>query len=212
MDPYTVMGLSPDATDEEIKKKYRTLVRQYHPDLNPDDADAACRMSEINEAYELIRSGSREHIRTDKETAEHGSFYSGGTAFYYEFKAHENADGGFFRYSQDPYKEIERCIMLGNYSRAADILDNLNERNGRWFYYTALVYYESGYFSDALRFAERAHILEPDNRKFKELYERIYYEGCTQKKVNIPKRVISAVTLFLAVLFILYTFAPLFSG
>lgn len=39
--PYAVLGLEPGATDDEIKKKYRTLVKQYHPDLHPDDPEAA---------------------------------------------------------------------------------------------------------------------------------------------------------------------------
>ena len=49
--PYAVLGLEPGATDDEIKKKYRTLVKQYHPDLHPDDPEAARKMSEINDAY-----------------------------------------------------------------------------------------------------------------------------------------------------------------
>ena len=55
--PYAVLGLEPGATDDEIKKKYRTLVKQYHPDLHPDDPEAARKMSEINDAYERIKSG-----------------------------------------------------------------------------------------------------------------------------------------------------------
>ena len=49
-DPYKVLGLSPDASDEEVKKAYRRLAKQYHPDLNPGDPVAAKKMQEINAA------------------------------------------------------------------------------------------------------------------------------------------------------------------
>ena len=56
-DPYKVLGVSPDASDEEIKKAYRKLAMKYHPDHNPGDEAAAKRMQEINEAYDQIKNG-----------------------------------------------------------------------------------------------------------------------------------------------------------
>ena len=53
-DPYRVLGVSRDATDAEIKRAYRKLARQYHPDRNPDDAAAEERFKAIQAAYEAI--------------------------------------------------------------------------------------------------------------------------------------------------------------
>ncbi len=53
-DPYEVLGISRGATDEEIKRAYRKLARQHHPDRNPGDKQADARFKEIQEAYDLL--------------------------------------------------------------------------------------------------------------------------------------------------------------
>ena len=55
-DPYKVLGLGPDASDEEIKQAYRRLAKKYHPDLNPGDPVAAKKMQQVNAAYEQIKN------------------------------------------------------------------------------------------------------------------------------------------------------------
>lgn len=55
-DPYSVLGVSKDASEDEIKCAYRRLAKKYHPDLNPNDPEAAQKMNEINAAYEQIKN------------------------------------------------------------------------------------------------------------------------------------------------------------
>ena len=55
-DPYSVLGLTPDASDEEVKRAYRALAKKYHPDMNPGDQHAAEMMNQINAAYDQIKN------------------------------------------------------------------------------------------------------------------------------------------------------------
>ena len=54
IDYYNILGINKNATQEEIKKAYKKLARQYHPDLNPDNAEAKKKFQEINEANEVL--------------------------------------------------------------------------------------------------------------------------------------------------------------
>lgn len=57
--PYTVLGVSETASDEEIRAAYRRLAKKYHPDLNPSDPSAAAKMNDVNVAYDQIKTADK---------------------------------------------------------------------------------------------------------------------------------------------------------
>jgi len=58
-DYYEVLGIPRNATPEQIKKAYRKLARKYHPDVNPDKAEAEEKFKELSEAYEVLMDSQK---------------------------------------------------------------------------------------------------------------------------------------------------------
>ena len=63
MDPYKVLGITPGASEDEIKRAHRRLAKKYHPDTNPGNAAAAEKMNEINAAYDILTKPGAERYR-----------------------------------------------------------------------------------------------------------------------------------------------------
>lgn len=69
-DPYKVLGISKDATKDEIKSAYRKKAKEYHPDLHPDDPEAAQKMNEVNEAYDMLMNPEKYTQRRQQQQAQ----------------------------------------------------------------------------------------------------------------------------------------------
>ena len=144
-DPYKILGVSRDASDEEIKKAYRRLAKKYHPDLNPGDQEAARQMQRINAAYEQITNPQKANP----------------TGGYDPFRGHrENGSSGDAeRYQQAAWQ----YIRYRRYQEALNTLAGCPERSARWYYLSALANQGLGNQVTALEHIRRAVSMEPDN-------------------------------------------------
>ena len=65
-DPYKVLGVSPSATDEEVKDDHRTLAKKYHPDTNAGDSEAEKKFKEVTEAYNVLSDKEKKKMLNEK--------------------------------------------------------------------------------------------------------------------------------------------------
>src|SRR5438270_1045419 len=79
-DYYDVLGVKRGSSDEEVKKAYRKLARQYHPDRNPGDKQAEARFKEVQEAYDVLSDKTKRSNYDRFGTAEPGAGFAGGRA------------------------------------------------------------------------------------------------------------------------------------
>ena len=158
-DPYRVLGVSPDASDEEIKKAYRRLAKEYHPDRNPGDEAAAAKMQEINAAYEQIKN----------PTTATGQGYGGYDPFGDTWQQANRTQDQTTRLQEAAY----RYIMFGQYDQALNILSNIEEKDGKWYCLSALAHDGLGNQMTALEQIKKAIELEPDNFQYRQVKEEI---------------------------------------
>ncbi|MCD7845923.1 MAG: DnaJ domain-containing protein [Oscillospiraceae bacterium] len=94
MNPYDVLGVKPDASDEEISKAHKRLAKKYHPDLNPNNAAAAEKMGQINRAYDEIKN-QRANGGTAQNSSTHTRTAYGGQRAAYESGGYSGSAGGY---------------------------------------------------------------------------------------------------------------------
>lgn len=178
-DPYKVLGVSPNASDEEIKTAYRRLAKQYHPDRNPGDEWAAKKMQEVNAAYEQIKNPSAYQRTGSQGYGGYGQNPFGGYGPY-GGGWQQNTYGGN---SDDRLQDAAyRYILYGQYQQALNILDNIKDRDGRWYFLSALAHDGIGNQLTALEHIRKAVQLEPDNYEYREVLEQIQSGGAAYRR------------------------------
>lgn len=164
-DPYSILGVHPGATDEEVKNAYRNLARKYHPD-NYDDNNplkelAKEKMQEINAAYDEIQRD-----RVD------GTSSSGSDSYSYQSSYSGSSSSGIYatirqKINERKYKEAENMLMgISTFDRTAD-----------WHFLMSICLMQKGRTADAMRELELACSMDPSNLEYQKAKEMFNTSG-----------------------------------
>ena len=147
-DPYKVLGVNRNDSDETIKKAYRELVKKYHPDkyMDSDLKDLANeKLQQVNEAYDTIVK--------NRKSKDYGYTY----------------DEGNYKGS---YAEVRQHIAKNDYATADNILRNSTNRNAEWHYLRGVVFQKQGWYDQAYSYFEKAYMMEPSNPEYATAYSQ----------------------------------------
>ena len=152
-DPYKILGVSANASDDEIKKAYRNLARKYHPDNyagTPMAELAEEKMKEINQAYESITKARA---------------------------AGENNVGDQDAYDVNTitYARIRRMINADKIDEANAALDYISPtaRGAEWNFLKGCILVRRGWYYDAQKYFETSCYLAPDNEEYRQAVESL---------------------------------------
>lgn len=156
-DPYSILGITESATDEEVKQAYRTLAKKYHPD-NYNDSPlaeyASEKMKEINEAYDAIMDERRTTRKAEKS--------AGGYGYYANVK-------------NSNYSDVRSFINSGRFDDAEQILNGVPSegRNAEWYYLKGVVLRNRGWIEDAFQHFQTACQKDPSNKEYQAAYKHM---------------------------------------
>ena len=158
MNPYEVLGLKPGATQEEIKKAYRNLIKQYHPDQygdNPLKDLAEEKMRDINAAYDALTKNA-------------GNTYSSSNSSNSSYNS-SSSDNSYM------FSEIRRLIQSGNFTEAENRLNSIsNNRNAEWNFLYGVLLTNKGWFDAGLKHIQTAVNMDPNNFEYRQTLNSLH--------------------------------------
>ena len=158
MNPYEVLGVSRNASIDEIKKAYKELSRKYHPDSyvgNPLSSLAEEKFKQVQEAYDAIM----------KE--KNGDF---------NYTDNYN-NSGYYNGESGEMAEVYNLLGRRAYSQALSLLDSMPNRNAKWYYYSAIAQVGLGNNLRGMEYARMAVSMEPNNIEYQNLVNRLSFQG-----------------------------------
>lgn len=195
-DPYQVLGVSPGASDDEIKAAYRKLAKKYHPDLNHGSAEAEEKMKELNEAYTLLIKGQGNGNSGGQQGGAGGTQqnpYAGYGRGYGNAGGRQGYDpfdwlGGFGwgggqqrqgyaggqthteKQADSPELEsVRQAVLAAEYQKALYLLAGIINKTADWYYWSARANQGLGNRVAAYNDARTAAQMDPSRREYQEL-------------------------------------------
>ncbi len=145
MNPYQILGVNENASEEEIKSAYRKLVKKYHPDRFANDpaqqAAAAEKLKSVNAAYDMIGKMKQ----------------------------------GNYQWSNTPqFAQVRSYIQSGMIAQAEDALNRMSERPAEWHYLMGICMMRRGWYDGAAAHFDQAHQMEPNNAEYENAWRSMH--------------------------------------
>ena len=177
-DPYQVLGVSPSATDEQIKNAYRELARKYHPDnyANNPLADLAQeKMKEINEAYDQIQ-----RQRKQQQSSRSGQGYSQG-GYSQSGYSQSGYSRGYAGQGGSQFADIRQLLNANRVSDAEELLEGIpqSRRDAEWYFLRGRVFYVRGWLDQAYNYYVRANQMSPGNAEYQTALNQLMWQRNT---------------------------------
>lgn len=160
--PYEVLGVNQNASQDEIKAAYRELVKKYHPDKyqnNPLSDLAEEKLQEINEAYDYL-------MKNGGSGAGYSTGSSGGSG-YEQQQAQRSPE----------YNDIRGIIDSGNLALAERKLAQMPVRDAEWYFLSGMISYKKGWFDDSVTKIQTAVNMNPNNFEYRNALNNIMNSG-----------------------------------
>ena len=171
--PYEVLGVSPSASDDEIKKAYRDLTRKYHPDANVDNplADLAEeKFKAVQEAYDTIMR--------ERSSGNAGGYSYGGAGSSGSYGGSTGYGSGYQNGQIDPRLQAAvNYINSRRYREALNTLDQVPERSALWYYLSGCANAGMGNNVLARDHAAQAVNMEPNNPQYRQLLNQLEFSS-----------------------------------
>ncbi len=196
-DPYKILGVSKNASDEEIRNAYRELAKKYHPDNYADSplADVANqKMQELNGAFDQVMNerrlnGAPEGEKQAQTEATHQTADRTAWQSNSDYRAEESGENRF--------SDIRRLIQTNRLIEAEELLDGVpqNERDAEWYFLKGSVFFSRGWLDDAMNHFNTACRLNPNNPEYRAALNRMMWQrqgnmgGGPNQPYRTPQRV-----------------------
>ena len=194
-DPYDILGVPRGASDDDIKKAYRKLSRLYHPDANvnnPNKAQAEEKFKEVQQAYQQIQQEKEGGYSSYGPGSSRGGYSSGGGygssygpfggfggfggfGDFGDFAGRRQQAGG--SESEVRMQAAANYINSRHYSEALNVLNDIMDRDARWYYLSALANSGAGNNVTARQHAQTAVNMEPGNAQYRQVLNQLENGG-----------------------------------